>query len=169
MQRHGIAPGRSEERVNERGAERAADALPGAARRDGLEPLGPAHRAHRPPAHADLLEWDYGNYEGRRSVDIRAERPGWDLFRDGCPGGENAADVAVRADRVIAQIRETAGDVLIFSSSHFMRVLAARWLGLAPQAARAFVIDTASLGALGYEHSKGEPAVHLWNDTNHLI
>jgi broad specificity phosphatase PhoE len=118
--------------------------------------------------NADMLEWDYGTYEGRRSVDIRAERPGWDLFRDGCPGGERADDVAARADRVVAIARATAGDVLIFSSGHFLRVLAARWLGLAPQGARAFVVDTASLGALGYEHSQSEPAIHLWNDTSHL-
>jgi len=116
----------------------------------------------------DLLEWDYGQYEGRRSVDIRAERPDWDLFRDGCPGGENAADVAARADRIVQLVRSIGGDVLVFSSSHFLRVLAARWLGLAPQGARGFVIDTASLGALGYEHTPNDPAIHLWNDTSHL-
>lgn len=117
---------------------------------------------------ADLLEWDYGKYEGRRSVDIHAERPDWDLFRDGCPGGENAADVAARADRIVNRVRTIGGDVLVFSSSHFLRVLAARWLGLAPEDARGFVIATASLGALGYEHSRKDPAIHLWNDTSHL-
>jgi len=116
----------------------------------------------------DLLEWDYGQYEGRKSADIRAERPDWDLFRDGCPGGENAADVAARADRIVELVRSIGGDVLVFSSAHFLRVLAARWLGLAPQGARGFVLDTASLGALGYEHSRNEPAIHLWNDTSHL-
>jgi broad specificity phosphatase PhoE len=118
--------------------------------------------------NADTLEWDYGLYEGRRSVDIRAERPGWNLFRDGCPGGENAEDVGARADRIVAIVRATEGDVLIFSSGHFLRVLAARWLGLAPREARAFLVHTASLGVLGYEHGASEPAIHFWNDTSHL-
>jgi broad specificity phosphatase PhoE len=116
----------------------------------------------------DLLEWDYGAYEGRRSVEIRAERPDWDLFRDGCPGGETAEQVGVRADRVVNRVRAIEGDVLLFSSSHLLRVLAARWLGLAPQNARSFVLDTTGFGALGYEHSRKEPAIHLWNDTSHL-
>lgn len=116
----------------------------------------------------DLLEWDYGAYEGRRSAEIHAERPDWDLFRDGCPGGEMPADVAARADRVIARVREIDGDVLAFSSSHILRVLTARWIGLPPSGARNVVLDTTSLSALGYEHGRSEPAIHLWNDTSHL-
>jgi len=116
----------------------------------------------------DLIEWNYGDYEGRRSVEIHAERPGWDLFRDGCPGGESADDVGARADRVVRRVRATTGDVLIFSSGHFLRVFAARWLGLAPAAGRYFLLSTASLSAVGYEHDTSEPAIRLWDETSHL-
>jgi broad specificity phosphatase PhoE len=84
----------------------------------------------------DLLEWNCGSYEGRTSVDIHAEHPDWLLFRDGCPGGEMPAEVAARADRVVSRVRAVPGDVLVFSSGHFLRVLAARWLGLEPAAGR---------------------------------
>ena len=119
----------------------------------------------------DLLEWDYGVYEGRRTVEIHAERPDWDLFRDGCPGGEMPADIAARADRFIARARAITvdgGDVLAFASSHILRVVTARWLEMPPAGARNFILDTTSLGALGYEHGRNEPAIHLWNDTSHL-
>ncbi len=119
-------------------------------------------------ADADLCEWNYGAYEGRRTVEIRAERPGWELFRDGCPGGESAADVAQRADRVIARARAAGGNVLLFSSGHLLRVLTARWLGLPADAGRLLLLGTASLSALGYEHNADEPVVRLWNDTRHL-
>ena len=115
----------------------------------------------------DLVEWDYGQYEGRLTVDILAERPGWELFRDGCPGGESPQQVAARADRVVERIRALAGDVLLFSSGHFLRMLAARWTGLQPLHARSLMLDTASLSALGYEHSLSQPAIRLWNDTHH--
>jgi len=117
---------------------------------------------------ADLVEWDYGRYEGRTSAEIRAEHPDWQLFRDGCPGGETAAQVGVRADRVIARARAVAGDVLLFSSGHILRTLAARWLGLEPAAGRLLVLDTASVSALGYDHGRAEPALRLWNDTRHV-
>ena len=117
---------------------------------------------------ADLVEWDYGRYEGRTSAEIRAEHPDWQLFRDGCPGGETAAQVGVRADRVIARARAVAGDVLLFSSGHILRTLAARWLGLEPAAGRLLVLDTASVSALGYDHGLSEPALRLWNDTRHV-
>jgi broad specificity phosphatase PhoE len=116
----------------------------------------------------DLWEWDYGAYEGLQSAEIRARAPGWQLFRDGCPGGESPADVAVRADRVVARIRATPGDVLLFSSGHVLRVLAARWLGLEPAAGRLFLLGTAGLSILGYDHDLSEPAVRLWNDRTHL-
>jgi probable phosphoglycerate mutase len=117
----------------------------------------------------DLCEWNYGRYEGLRTVEIQAQRPGWELFRDGCPDGESAREVGVRADRVIARVRAVAGDVLLFSSGHFSRVLAARWLGQPPEAGKALVLGTASLSALGYEHeSLAEPVIRLWNDTGHL-
>ena len=114
----------------------------------------------------DLVEWNYGEYEGRTTADSQGTA-GWRLFRDGCPGGESAAEVGSRADRVIAHIR-TAGGLLIFSSAHFLRVLAARWLGLAPEMGRCFVLSTASVSALGYEHDLSEPVIRLWDDITHL-
>ncbi|MER9232707.1 histidine phosphatase family protein [Mesorhizobium sp. M0622] len=111
----------------------------------------------------DLAEWDYGAYEGLTTKQILVERPGWRLFRDGCPGGESAADVGSRADRIVSQLREADGNVLLFSSSHFLRVLAARWLGLPPQDGALFVLDTASISVLGYERDLDEPVVRRWN------
>jgi broad specificity phosphatase PhoE len=112
----------------------------------------------------DLVEWDYGAYEGRTTVEIRAERPQWDLFRDGCPGGESTQDVSARADQILARIQSVAGDALLFSSGHFLRVFAARWLHLEPEAGRFFYLDTASLSVLGYERDRSRPVVRLWND-----
>ncbi|MBB2754266.1 UNVERIFIED_ORG: putative phosphoglycerate mutase [Rhizobium aethiopicum] len=111
----------------------------------------------------DLAEWDYGAYEGITTKAILAERPGWQLFRDGCPNGETAADAGARADSIIHALREAAGSILIFSSSHFLRVLAARWLGLPPQGGAHFVLDTASISVLGYEHDLTEPVIRRWN------
>ena len=116
----------------------------------------------------DLLEWDYGKYESRTSADIHSERPDWQLFRDGCPGGESPAQVGARADRVVSRVRALRGDVLLFSSGHFLRTLAARWLGLEPAAGRYFLLGTASLSVLGYEHNSSEPAIRLWNETRHI-
>ena len=115
----------------------------------------------------ELVEWNYGDYEGLRTVEIRAKRPGWELFRDGCPNGESPKEVGARADRVIARIRAIKGDVLIFSSGHFLRVFAARWLGLEAAAGKYFMLSTASLSALSYEHD--EPAIQFWNNTAHTI
>ena len=115
----------------------------------------------------DLLEWNYGEYEGRRTAEIHAERPGWQLFRDGCPGGESPQDVAARADRVIARVRAIDADVLLFSSSDFLRVLAARWIDLPVTGGAKFELATASLSVLGYDHDRTEPAIHLWNDARH--
>ncbi|TPN45897.1 MULTISPECIES: histidine phosphatase family protein [unclassified Mesorhizobium] len=111
----------------------------------------------------DLQEWDYGAYEGRTTKAILAERPGWNVFRDGCPQGETAADVGARADRIIRQLREAGGSILIFSSAHFLRVLAARWLGLPPEGGALLVLDTASISVLGYEHDLSEPVIRKWN------
>jgi broad specificity phosphatase PhoE len=116
----------------------------------------------------DLLEWNYGDYEGRRTAEIHAERPDWQLFRDGCPGGERPDEVGARADRVVSRVRAVHGDVLLFSSGHFLRVLAARWLGVEPAAGRFFLLSTASLSALGYEHNRSQPVIRLWDDTRHL-
>jgi probable phosphoglycerate mutase len=117
----------------------------------------------------DLVEWDYGQYEGRRTAEIRAERPDWELFRDGCPGGESPKQVSERADRVVRRVRAVSGDVLLFTSGHFMRVLATRWLGLEPTVnCKFFMLSTASLSALGYEHDLSRPVTQLWNETRHV-
>ena len=117
---------------------------------------------------ARLVEWNYGDYEGRTSTQIHAQRPDWQLFRDGCPGGETPEQVAARADSLLASLRAFSGDTLLFSSGHFLRMLAVRWLGLAPAAGALLTIDTASLGVLGYEHHLQQPAIRLWNDTGHV-
>jgi probable phosphoglycerate mutase len=115
----------------------------------------------------DLVEWNYGDYEGLRSSEIHAKRPDWDLFRDGCPNGESPKQIGARADRVVNRVRAIKGNVLIFSSGHFLRVLAARWLGLEPAAGRYLMLSTASLSALSYEHGPSNPAIQFWNDTRH--
>jgi len=122
----------------------------------------------RAEVDCDLLEWNYGEYEGRRTADIHTERPDWQLFRDGCPGGESPQHVGTRADRVVKRTREIKGNVLIFSSAHFLRVLTARWLGLEPAAGKYFLLSTASLSAFGYEHNLSQSVIQLWNDTNHV-
>jgi probable phosphoglycerate mutase len=116
----------------------------------------------------DLVEWNYGDYEGRRTAEIHIERPDWDLFRDGCPHGESPVDVSARADRVINTVRSVSGNVLLFSSGHFLRVLAARWLGLKSATGRYFLLSTATFSALGYEHNLNQPVVRLWNDNRHV-
>jgi probable phosphoglycerate mutase len=116
-------------------------------------------------ADPDLVEWNYGDYEGRTSKEILAERPDWQLFRDGCPGGESPEQVASRADRVVAKARAVGGDVLVFSSGHFLRMVGARWLGMDPIWGRCFYLMTASLSQLSYEHAL--PVIGLWNDTGH--
>jgi len=116
----------------------------------------------------DLVEWNSGNYEGLRTKEIRAKRPDWLLFRDGCPAGEAPDQVGARADHVVSRVRGIKGDVLIFSSGHLLRVLAARWLGLEPAAGRIFMLNTASLSVLGYENSLSQPVIQLWNDTAHV-
>ena len=118
----------------------------------------------------DLVEWNYGDYEGRRSADIRAERPGWQLFKDGCPSGESPEQVATRADRVVGRLRVVNDNVLVFSSGHFMRVLAACWIGIGPTVtAGSFMLSTANLSVVGYEQDLSRPVIRLWNDTNHVI
>ncbi|KWV52771.1 MULTISPECIES: histidine phosphatase family protein [Rhizobium] len=111
----------------------------------------------------DLAEWDYGAYEGITTKEIQASRPGWQLFRDGCPKGEAAGDVGGRADRIISELRLANAPILIFSSSHFLRVLGARWLGLPPTDGARFILDTASISVLGYEHDLTEPVIRRWN------
>ncbi len=114
---------------------------------------------------ADLTEWHYGLYEGRTTAEIVAARPGWNVFLDGGgPGGETTADVLARVDRVIARVREVNADVLLFSSGHLLRVLAARWVGLDATAGRLFALSTGAVSQLGYDHDLNEPVIRLWND-----
>ncbi len=117
----------------------------------------------------DLVEWNYGDYEGRHSADIHREHPDWQLFRDGCPGGESPSEVRARADSAIKRIRAIEDNVLLFSSGHFLRVFAARWLGLETAIGTHFVLSTASLSALGYEHNLSQPVIRLWDDTRHVV
>ena len=113
----------------------------------------------------ELVEWNYGDYEGLTTSQIQAKRPGWQLFRDGCPGGESPDQVGQRADRVVSGLREFSDDALVFSSGHFLRVLGARWLGLEPAAGKYLILKTASLSGLGYEHNLSLPAIEFWDDT----
>jgi broad specificity phosphatase PhoE len=114
----------------------------------------------------DLIEWNYGDYEGKKRDWILARRPDWQIFRDGCPHGESPAEVGIRADRVISRICQIGGNVLVFSSGHILRVLMARWLGLEPSAGRYFKLGTAALSILGYDHSnRGEPVLRLMNES----
>jgi len=118
----------------------------------------------------DLVEWNYGQYEGLRLAEIHRERPDWQIFRDGAPGGESPAQVGERAGRVVQRVRAIPGNVLLFSSGHFLRVLASSWLGLGPGCAgRYLLLNTASLSALGYENSVSQPAIRLWNDDHHVV
>jgi probable phosphoglycerate mutase len=126
-----------------------------------LAGLGPAE------IEPDLVEWDYGDYEGRESVDIRGQRPDWDLFRDGCPGGELPAQVAGRADRLIARLRTQDGNVALFSHGQFGSVLATRWIGLPVVEAQHLPLATASLSILGCDPHRAEvPIIALWNSVS---
>jgi len=116
----------------------------------------------------DLVEWNYGDYEGKRTADILSANPGWKLFNDGCPGGESPVRVAARADRVIARARAAGGNVLLFSSGHILRMIGARWLGLPPSGGAYFLLGTASVSVLSYEHDINEPVHRSWNDMHHL-
>jgi len=114
----------------------------------------------------DLVEWNYGAYEGLVSAEIRRQRPDWNLFRDGCPGGESPQEVAARADRLIARLRQLDGPVALFSHGHFGRMLGARWVGFEPAQGQRLLLDPASVSILGYEHeSRDEPVLAKWNLT----
>jgi broad specificity phosphatase PhoE len=117
----------------------------------------------------DLVEWDYGEYEGLVTADILRERPDWELFRDGCPGGESPQQVAARADRVVQRVQAVTSNVLLFSSGHFLRVLATRWIRIEPINGQSLMLSTASLSALSYENSLSQPAIRFWNDTHHVL
>jgi probable phosphoglycerate mutase len=170
--RTGRHTGRTDIPLTERGR-REAQAV-GAALRDrqfALVLTSPLERAaetcrlagfgDRAVQRDELMEWDYGAYEGRKTVDIRQERPGWALWRDGVPDGETAAQVGARVDRVIAELRSVAGEAAVFAHGHLLRVLAARWLGLEPGAGRLFALDPATISILGYERET--PVIRMWN------
>lgn len=114
-----------------------------------------------PVIDADLLEWNYGDYEGLTTAEIWQQAPGWLVFSDGCPGGETPREVGTRADRMIAKVRAVPGDVAMFSHGHLLRVLTARWLDLAPADGRHFLLDTATVNVLGYYHDVA--AIQVWN------
>lgn len=122
---------------------------------------------HEARVSEDLREWDYGDYEGRRTVEIRRQVPDWTVWRDGAPNGERAADVGARADRLIEQARTEEGEVVLFSHGHFLRVLTARWLGLDPADGRLFALAPATISILG--HEREQPVIIRWNDRCHLV
>jgi len=112
----------------------------------------------------DLVEWNYGNYEALTTKEIRLLDPLWDIYRDGCPGGESVAEIVARAHRVVEKCRSIQGDVILFSSGHFLRVLATAWLDVDVTQARCFFLGTAALSVLGYDHAMDDPVVRLWNE-----
>jgi len=171
--------GRTDLPLNERGEERARQ-LGERLRRFSFACVftSPLQRASKTCALAgfgdlaqvdpDLVEWDYGRFEGKLTSDILKERPGWEMFRDGCPDGESPQDVAARADRFVSRVRGLDGNVLAFSSAHIIRMIAARWLGLPPGAGRFFFCRPASVGVLAFEHNSGEePIIGVWNYVTH--
>jgi broad specificity phosphatase PhoE len=117
-------------------------------------------------ADSDLIEWNYGDYEGKTRSQILAQRPGWLIFRDGCPNGESPIEIGIRVDRALSRIREVDGNVLVFSSGHFLRVLMARWLGLEASSGRYFKLGTATLSVIGHDHNnRAEPLIRLLNES----
>ena len=171
--RAGKHTGRTDVPLTERGQQQAravGDALN--ARRFALALTSPLARALETCRLAgfgdtalereDLREWDYGAYEGRTTAEIRNDRPGWSLWRDGAPDGETAAQVGDRADRVVAEARSVDGNVILFAHGHLLRVLAARWLGLEPSAGKLFALDPATISILGYEREIA--VIQLWNE-----
>ena len=130
--------------------------------RETCELAGFGNRAH---VESDLMEWNYGEYEGLTPQQIHAKRPDWMIFRDGCPGGESPEQIGARVDRVIAKAHDTEGNVALFAHGHVFRVLAARWIGLSSHAGRHFLLSTATLNVLGYYRET--PALKIWNAPLH--
>jgi broad specificity phosphatase PhoE len=130
--------------------------------RQSCEEAGFVHVGQIEP---DLAEWEYGSYEGLRTIDILEGRPGWNLFKDGCPGGETPSQVAERATRLIEKLRGLEGNVVMFSHAHFLRVFATQWIGLPLEAAQRLMLETSSLCSVGFEHDQpNEPVIALWNE-----
>ena len=171
--RDGRHTGRSDVPLTEIGREQAQALRPGLAGRNPacvlVSPLSRARETcalagfgERAETDPDLVEWDYGEYEGLTSPQIRGQQPEWSLWRDGCPGGESPADVGARADRVLARIAGIDGDGIVFSHGHFLRVLASRWIGLEAAAGAKLGLDVATLSALGHEHDV-DRVIRVWN------
>jgi probable phosphoglycerate mutase len=117
----------------------------------------------------DIVEWNYGDYEGLRTTEIHRKDPSWSIFKDGGPNGESVADVSARANRLVARLRAlNVPAALLFSSGHFLRVLAARWLNLPAATGQYLALDTAALSIVGYEQTPDRPVIRLWNDTSHV-
>jgi broad specificity phosphatase PhoE len=164
--------GRTDIELTDAGREQAAALAPALAERDFARvissPLSRALETCRlalpsraiEPSDA-LLEWDYGAYEGLTSAEIRKRRPGWILWRDGCPGGESATEVGARVDPLVAELLKASEDVVLFAHGHVLRVVAARWLGLRPGDGALFALDTATISILGWEHAT--PVLRRWN------
>jgi broad specificity phosphatase PhoE len=131
-----------------------------------LETCRLAGLGDRVEIHPSLLEWDYGDYEGLTTAQIRELRPDWWLWRDGCPGGEKPQDVARRVDPVVAELLVARGDVALFAHGHVLRVLGARWIEQGPLHGSRLALSTASISAGGFEHDL--PVLHSWNDVSHL-
>ena len=177
--RTGLHTGRTDIPLLEEGERNASAVAPRLAGKSfGLVLASPLQRAWRTcelagfgqlaKKEVNLMEWDYGDYEGLTTSHIREQRPGWYLFRDGCPNGESAVDVGKRVDQVIDRVRAVDDDALLFAHGHLLRVLAARWLGMPPDRACSFVLATAAVSVLGYEHRLQDPALLMWNDQRHL-
>ncbi|MGO9831335.1 MAG: histidine phosphatase family protein [Myxococcaceae bacterium] len=126
-----------------------------------LAGLGP-----RAEERVELMEWDYGQYEGQTSPQILAARPDWSLWRDGCPGGETATEVGARVDRLLTEVAKVEGNLALFAHGHLLRVLAARWMELPPEGGARLALSTSSLSVLGVE--RGNRVVWTWNDVSHL-
>lgn len=170
--REGRHTGHTDVPLTETGAEQAAGiraALEGSAfERVLTSPLARAAETARLAGYGEeaerrdeLREWDYGDYEGRRTSEIREERPGWTLWRDGVPGGETAAEVSARVERLLGELRPLEGRVLLFAHGHLLRVLAVRWIGLEPEAGRHLALDAATISVLG--HERETPVIRVWN------
>lgn len=171
--------GRSDIPLTEKGeadAKRIGSRLAGIAFAHVLtSPLGRARRTAElagfaPTVEPGLLEWDYGEYEGLTTKEIRERRPEWDLFRDGCPGGESVQAIADRADQMAGRLKGLSGNVLVFAHGHILRVLAARWVRQPIEVGRALLLSTATVSILGFDHhAMEEAAIRLWNDDRHLV
>jgi broad specificity phosphatase PhoE len=161
--------------AGEEGAKRIGTRLAGIAfARVFSSPLQRARRTAElagfaPEIDPELLEWDYGDCEGRKTVEIRKAVPGWDLFRDGAPNGESVQQISDRADRVVGRLKRMSGNVLLFAHGHILRVLAARWVGQPVPFGRALLLSTATVSILSFDHhAMDEPAIRLWNDDRHI-